>query len=54
MKNTSLMNFEDPSESEMVKLMKEVAEEARQKSLVAQKKLAEKIKNLISEIIVSN
>jgi len=49
MKNNILMNFDEPTDIQLVQLMNEVAIEAKSKALIQKKNLSEKI---IHEIVV--
>lgn len=47
MNNSTLMNMSEPSDKELVILMKEVAVDAKSRALVTKQQLDEKIKQLI-------
>lgn len=50
MKNNILMNFEEPSDIQLVELMNEVATKAKSKALIERKHLSEKVTNEIKAV----
>ncbi len=50
MKNNILMNFEEPSDIQLIELMNEVATKAKSKALIERKHLSEKVTNEIMAV----
>ena len=50
MKNNILMNFDEPTDIQLVQLMNEVAIEAKSKASIEKKHLSEKISNEIAVV----